>query len=59
MRASTFRDPAARDRAWGRYYARQGLAPTTRSIAPQTPAQRRAEYAWRRALADAATQSTT
>lgn len=56
---ATIRDQAARDRAWGRHYARQGLAPTTRSIAPPTPAQRRAEYAWRRALADAATRSTT
>lgn len=56
---ATIRDQAARDRAWGRHYARQGLAPTTRSIAVPTPAQRRAEYAWRRALADEAKRSTT
>lgn len=57
--SATIRDHAARDRAWGRHYARQGLAPPTRSIAVPTPAQRRAEYAWRRALADEATRSTT
>lgn len=56
---ATIRDQAARDRAWGRHYARQGLCPVTRSIAVPTPAQRRAEYAWRRALADEATRSTT
>ena len=39
---ATIRDQAARDRAWGRHYARHGLAPTTRSIAVPTPAQRRA-----------------
>lgn len=47
------RNHAARDRAWGRYYGRRGLNPCA-PVQPPTPAQRRAEYAFRRALHDGA-----
>ena len=56
---ATIRDQAARDRAWGRHYARKGLCPVTRSIVPQTAMQRREVYAVRRVRADEATRITT
>ncbi len=49
----TFRDQAARDRAWGRFYGRRGLNPCA-PLQPPSPAQRRADYAYRRALLDGA-----
>lgn len=46
-----FRDPAARDAAWGRYYARRGLAPLLRKPRSRSNNERLAVYAVRRAMA--------
>jgi hypothetical protein len=48
---SRFRDPAARDAAWGRYYRKRGLAPLMRKPQSRSNNQRLAVYAVRRALA--------
>lgn len=48
---SRFRDPAARDRAWARYYSRRGATGLlTRSVRPTPDLIRRATYALRKAL---------
>lgn len=47
---SRFRDPAARDRAWARYYRSRGLAPCFRLVRPTPNPIRRAEYETRKAL---------
>lgn len=52
----TFRDPAARDAAWGRYYRKRGLAAvqrakSARDLRPTPGPIRRAIYETRRALA--------
>lgn len=46
-----FRDPAARDAAWGRFYARRGLAPLLHKPVSRSNPQRLATYAVRKALA--------
>lgn len=45
-----FRDPVARDRAWGQYLRRRGLSPVERGITPTPNPIRRAVYEVRRAL---------
>jgi hypothetical protein len=47
MNATTFRHPANRDAAWGRYYARHGLAPATRGCRTLSNAERLAAWAAR------------
>lgn len=52
---ATFRDPAARDRAWARFYARAGLrVPATKECRSMPNAFRLANYRIRRANHDAA-----
>ena len=46
----TFRNPVARDAAWGRYYRKRGLAPCKRDTRPTPNPIRRAVYETRRAL---------
>ena len=46
----SFRDPVARDRAWGQYLRRRGCAPVTRDIRPIPQPIRRAIYEARKAL---------
>lgn len=48
---ATFRDPVARDRAWGRYFAKRGLCPLTRDVRPVYNPLRLAAYQVKRALA--------
>lgn len=47
---TTFRNPAARDAAWGRYYRKRGLAPVFHKPRSVSNPQRMAVYASRRAL---------
>ena len=47
----TFRNPAARDAAWGRYFAKRGLQPTTRDTRTRPNPVRLAEYHRKRELA--------
>lgn len=49
-----FRDPAARDAAWGRYYRKRGLAPIRRTPVGMSNAYRIANYIQRRARHEAA-----
>jgi hypothetical protein len=45
-----FRDPVARDRAYGRYYARHGLRPVTKDTRQTPNPLRLAEYQRRKAM---------
>ena len=44
---TAFRDPAERDAAWGRYYARHGCRPVTRRCHPLTNPERLSSWAAR------------
>ena len=51
---SRFRDPAARDAAWGRYYRKHGLSPIRRAPVAMPNVFRIANYYQRRARHEAA-----
>lgn len=48
---SRFRDPVARDKAWGRYYAARGLRPLSKDVCQPYNALRLLAYLTRRAVA--------
>lgn len=50
-----FRNPAARDAAWGRYYAKRGLRPLMTEPRSMPVEFRLADYTVRKALHDART----